>query len=85
MLKEFLSHKLAYLGLIIALVLFIFTFIWVWPNKEATQALILVLIGFYVMWGCFVHTKSRYLSMKIVLEYIATAALAGACLHLLIL
>ncbi len=85
MIKEFLHHRVAYSVLLSGLLGFILAFFWIWPNREAAQILIFFLLGFYVIWGSIVHTKSTHLKPQIVLEYVATAALAGACLHLLIL
>lgn len=84
MLKEFLLHKGAYLALITGLILFLCMFSLVWPDKKTTQMLIFLLMFFYITWGIVVHTKSSHATLKIVLEYIAVAALAGACLALLV-
>lgn len=85
MLKEFSLHRVAYLILILGLSSFLMVFTWVWPDKGTTQMLIFSLMFFYVVWGILVHTKSNHVTKKIVLEYIAVAALAGVCLELLVL
>lgn len=85
MLKEFLSHRFAYISLVIGLVSFIIMFSLLWTNKEATQILVYILMAFYILWGVSVHTKSKHVTLALVLEYVAVAALAGACLQLLIL
>lgn len=85
MLKEFLSHRLAYLTLIIGLIFFSIMFFFVWPDREVAKYLILILSVFYILWGILVHTKSSKPTLRIVLEYISIAMLAAASLYILIL
>jgi len=74
--NEFLSHKRAYLILIIGLVGLAFIFLGVWPNRFY-QRLVAVAIGlFYLVWGLVTHVHTLQLTKRVLYEYATMAALA---------
>lgn len=83
--KEFLSHKLAYLVLVLFLGLSVFLFLAVWPDRAYQRYLTLLISIFYFFWGVVSHTKSKTITKKIVIEYLAVSCLSGLILLLVTL
>jgi len=79
---EFGQHKLSYLVLLIELILFIAFFMASWPNRFLQRLLILLIMIFYVLWGCVTHYKSEHLTKRIFWEYLGVSLLAGSILYL---
>lgn len=80
--KEFLSHKIAYLLLILALVIFSLAFLAAWPVRSLQRGVIGLLVVFYFLWGIFSHVSGDQINKKIVVEYLVVSVLAGLMLLL---
>ena len=82
MLKELNKHKLAYLILIVGLVLGIALFLGAWPNRQLQRIVAIIISAFYLLWGILTHFKTKNITKKVVLEYLAVGILAGLLLFL---
>ncbi|HET9947159.1 MAG TPA: hypothetical protein VFQ63_03785 [Patescibacteria group bacterium] len=78
------KHFLYYVSLVAALVSGVIL-VWASPQHPQTQMTIVVAMGFvYVVWGTLHHLLHHSFRVKIMLEYVAVAAI-GAALVLFIL
>lgn len=83
--QEFKAHKVSYIILVFELVAFVVLFMAAWPNRFLQRLLILLLVFFYVLWGVMTHFKNEHLTIRILLEYLGVAAVAGVVLLLVTL
>lgn len=83
MIAEFKSHKIAYVVLSIVLFLFVVMFLHYWPDRSKQRLVAIGMSIFYFLWGVVVHSNSRHINSKVVLEYLAVSLLSGSILVLL--
>ncbi len=83
MFLELHRHRIAYATLFIVLLLFVLIFMGVWPNRLFQQISIVVMMIFYVVWGCITHVKTATLTRRVAGEYIGVALLSGGLLLLI--
>lgn len=78
--RELLTHRKAYLLLLVELVIFVGLFIAAWPNRFFQRILILFMVFFYLSWGIIAHVKTNHVSKQVILEYVGVGLLGGALL-----
>jgi len=84
--RNFLKkHRLAYLILFSALIIFSFLFSRYWPNKMMQRYLAVSMGVFYFLWGTLTHVKRKKMSSEILFEYLAISMLAVLLLILMTL
>jgi len=81
--QEILSHKRAYLFLILGLILITTLFLAVWPNRAAQRIVVMFLGIFYFMWGVITHLHTIQLTKRVLYEYASVAVLATVLLLLI--
>lgn len=79
---ELMNHKLAYFILLLGVFTFVFYFFAIWPNRVLQRLASGVFVAFYFLWGVSTHLKTRRLTRKILLEYLAVSLLIGTILFL---
>ena len=77
------KHRLAYLILLAALLVFAFLFSRFWPDKMMQRYLAVGMGLFYFLWGAFTHVKRKKLTSEVLFEYLAVAMLAVLLLILM--
>ncbi len=82
---ELFKHKLAYIVLAGALLVFVFAFMGFWPNRLLQRISIGVVVCFYFFWGTITHIKTDTLTRRVAFEYAAASILAGTLLFFITL
>ena len=82
--RSFLSkHRIAYLLLLAALLVFAFFFSRNWSNKLLQRYLAVAMGVFYFLWGALTHVKRKKFTSEVLFEYLAVSML-GVLLLILI-
>lgn len=81
--NELLSHKKAYVLLILGLLALTVAFLAAWPNRPAQRVVVAVIGLFYFLWGSMTHLHTALLTRRVLYEYASVAILATALLLLL--
>lgn len=82
--NEFLSHRLAYLLLILGLVVFTLLFLAVWPQHWLQRMVAIGIATFYMGWGVLFHVHTQRISKHVIREYLAMSAVALVLLFIVI-
>ncbi|NCN24297.1 MAG: hypothetical protein COU65_03935 [Candidatus Pacebacteria bacterium CG10_big_fil_rev_8_21_14_0_10_42_12] len=82
MYKQLHQHLAAYGFIAVVLVGFSALFLRAWPDREMQRLLIACLMFLYFGWGIVTHTKTKQLTLHVVLEYLSVSLLAGVLLGL---
>jgi len=82
MYRQLHQHFSAYAFITVVLIGFSALFLRAWPDREQQRLLIACLMFVYFGWGIINHTKTKRLTLHVVLEYLGVSLLAGVLLGL---
>lgn len=85
MTKDLHHHTIHYLLLASGAVFFLALLQVARGNNQAQYSIIIMFVGFYILWGIFHHLHDRSFRLKVVLEYILIGALVLFLLQTLLL